>query len=86
MEGMFNSLQVEGSSEPSAQSVPSSQYQCAGIQRPFEHRNSLWEHVEVAEERERTGDFTYEHLSQQVSGFHWRTQPKRLVAPDKSIT
>lgn len=41
-------LQEEGSSEPSAQSVPPSQYQWAGIQRPLEQRNSFWAHVEVA--------------------------------------
>lgn len=43
-------LQVVGSSEPSLQSVPPSQYQCPGIQRPLEQRNSFWEHVDVAEE------------------------------------
>lgn len=46
----FNLLQVEGSSDPSGQSVPPSQYQWAGIQRPFEQRNSFWVHVDVAGE------------------------------------
>lgn len=45
---VFHSLQVEGSSDPSAQSVPPSQNQCAGIQRPFVQRNSFWVHVDVA--------------------------------------
>lgn len=43
-----HSLQERGSSEPSAQSAPPSQYQWAGMQRPLEQRNSLWEHVEAA--------------------------------------
>lgn len=43
-----DSLHERGSSELSAQSAPPSQYQWAGMQRPLEQRNSLWEHVEAA--------------------------------------
>lgn len=43
-----DSLHETGSSELSAQSAPPSQYQWAGMQRPLEQRNSLWEHVEAA--------------------------------------
>lgn len=43
-----HSLQERGSSEPSAQSAPPSQYQWAGMQRPLEQRNSVWEHVDAA--------------------------------------
>ena len=53
--GRQDSLQEEGSSEPSAQSGPPSQCQWAGIQRPLEQRNSLWEQVEVAGGRRKEG-------------------------------
>lgn len=46
-----HSLQERGSSEPSAQSAPPSQYQWEGMQRPLEQRNSVWEHVDVAMQR-----------------------------------
>ena len=48
-----HSPQEEGSSEPSVQSVPPSQYQCAGMQRPLEQRNSFCPQVDVAEGKQR---------------------------------
>lgn len=50
-----HSLQEWGSSEPSEQSDPPSQYQWAGMQRPLEQRNSLWEQVDAAMWRKQTG-------------------------------
>lgn len=46
-----HSPQERGSSELSGQSAPPSQYQWAGMQRPLEQRNSLWEHVDAAEQK-----------------------------------
>lgn len=48
MRFVCHSPQERGSSEASGQSAPPSQYQWAGMQRPLEQRNSLWEHVDAA--------------------------------------